>query len=189
MIILKGKFKWQDLAEAHSLHFNLDSLQFQLKETTAKDIYNLFLIVLFISLLALLIVILYGYFTITLIILLPIFMLALLGIIFLCSLLSRFNIHRIARQQFSQNKFFQCEHEFAISSTMIETSYRSKKIESGTMRYLLSDFHKYKSNKDMIILYQSKDLYFMFPRRLFASEKDFETCISYFEENLPTPKR
>ncbi|NJL89296.1 MAG: YcxB family protein [Coleofasciculaceae cyanobacterium SM2_1_6] len=53
----------------------------------------------------------------------------------------------------------------------------------------MSDFYKYKANEDIIILYQSKDLYYMFPRRFFASEEDFKTFISYLEASLPTPKR
>jgi hypothetical protein len=189
MIILRGKFKWQDIVDASSLDLDLDSLQRQLKETTAKDIYTLSLIVLFIFLLALLIFLIYRSLTITLIILSPIFMLALLGIALLYILLDRWRARRIARQLFSQDKGLQYEYEFVISSTIIESSYRSEAIESGTIRYLLSDFYKYKANEDIIILYQSKNLHYMFPRRFFASEEDFKTFISYLEASLPTPKR
>jgi YcxB-like protein len=67
---------------------------------------------------------------------------------------------------------------------MIETTS-----EHGTMKMRLSDFHKYKVSKDLILLYPSQVIFHMFPRRCFASEEDFKTFLSYLEANLGNPKR
>ena len=90
------------------------------------------------------------------------------------------NVRRI----FSQQKTLQVEYETVLSPEMFETTS-----ENGTMRMRLSDFHKYKVGKDLILLYQSQALFHMFPRRFFASEEDFKTFLSYLEANLGNPKR
>ena len=88
------------------------------------------------------------------------------------------------RRIFSQQKTLQAEYEIVISPEMIETTS-----DHGTMRMRLSDFHKYKVGKDLILLYQSQALFHMFPRRFFTSEEDFRTFLSYLEANLGSPKR
>lgn len=88
------------------------------------------------------------------------------------------------RRIFSQQKTLQAESETVISPEMMETTS-----ENGTARMRLSDFHKYKVGKDMILLYHSQTLFTMLPRRFFASEEDFKTVLSYLEANLGSPKR
>ncbi len=90
------------------------------------------------------------------------------------------NVRRI----FSQQKTLQIEYETAISPETIESTS-----EHGTMRMRLSDFHKYKVGKDLILVYQSQVIFHMFPRRFFSSEADFKTFLSYLEANLGSPKR
>jgi YcxB-like protein len=88
------------------------------------------------------------------------------------------------RRIFSQQKTLQMEYETVISPETIETTS-----QHGNTKINLSDFHKYKVGKDLILLYQSQVLFQMFPRHFFASEEDFKTFLSYLEANLGSPKR
>ncbi len=99
---------------------------------------------------------------------------------FMLFLIIPWNVRRI----FAQQKTLQVEYQTVISPEMIESTS-----ENGTMRMRLSDFHKYKVGKDLILLYHSQALFHMFPRRFFASEEDFNTFLSYLEANLGSPKR
>jgi YcxB-like protein len=90
------------------------------------------------------------------------------------------NVRRI----FSQQQTLRGEYETVISPEVIETTSKY-----GTTKIPLSDFHKYKVGKDLILLYQSQSLFHMFPRRFFVSEEDFKTFLSYLGANLGSPKR
>lgn len=87
------------------------------------------------------------------------------------------------RQVFSQQKNLQSEYEVFIYPEVIEASS-----EHGTMRMHLSDFYKYRAEKDLVLLYQSQMLFIIFPRRCFASEVEFNTFISYLQANLGQSK-
>lgn len=100
--------------------------------------------------------------------------------IFILFVIMPWNMRRI----YSQQKILHVEYTTVISPETIESSSKN-----GTMKMRLSDFHKYKVGKDMILLYQSQALFHMFPRRFFVSEEDFQTFISYLEANLGRPKR
>lgn len=100
--------------------------------------------------------------------------------IFILFVIMPWNVRRI----FSQQKTLHSEHTTVISPETIESTS-----EHGSMKMRLSDFHRYKVGKDMILLYQSQSLFHMFPRRLFASEEDFQTFISYLEANIGRRKR
>jgi hypothetical protein len=100
--------------------------------------------------------------------------------IFILFVIMPWNVRRI----FSQQKTLHSEHTTVISPETIESTS-----EHGSMKMRLSDFHKYKVGKDMILVYQSQVLFHMFPRRFFASEEDFQTFISYLEANIGRPKR
>jgi YcxB-like protein len=106
----------------------------------------------------------------------------LLGVIygFMLLFIIPWNVRRI----FAQQKTLHLEYQTVISPEMIESTS-----ENGTMRMRLSDFHKYKVGKDLILLYHSQIVFHMFPRRFFASEEDFNTFLSYLEANLGSPKR
>lgn len=108
--------------------------------------------------------------------------------IFLLGLLYAFILFAVipwkVRRIFAQQKTLHVEYQTAISPEMIESTS-----ENGNMRMRLSDFHKYKVGKDLILLYHSQALFHMFPRRFFASEEDFKTFLSYLEANLGSPKR
>jgi YcxB-like protein len=93
-----------------------------------------------------------------------------------------YSIPRNARRIFSQQKTLQVEYKTVISPEVIETTS-----ENGSMRMNLSDFHKYKVSKDLVLLYQSQAIFHMFPRRFFATEEDFELFISYLEDHLGSP--
>lgn len=84
-----------------------------------------------------------------------------------------------ARRIFSQQKSLQGEFEILIFPERIEINSTR-----GNMRMQLSDFHKYKVNKDMIVLYHSQAMFNIFPRRFFASDAEFKTFISYLKANL-----
>lgn len=88
------------------------------------------------------------------------------------------------RRIFSQQKAFQVEYQTVISPESLESTS-----EYGTVRIPLSDFHKYKVGKDLILVYHSSALFYMFPRRFFASDEDFKTFIFYLKANLGSPKR
>jgi YcxB-like protein len=89
------------------------------------------------------------------------------------------NVHRI----FLQQKTLQIEYKSVISPEIIESTS-----EIGTARIRLSDFHKYKVDKDLILLYQSQAIFLIFPRRFFTLEEDFKIFLSYLEANLGSPE-
>ncbi|MEM1253981.1 MAG: YcxB family protein [Cyanobacteria bacterium P01_H01_bin.21] len=88
-----------------------------------------------------------------------------------------------ARRIFSQQKTLQAEYEMVISPDTITSTTKN-----GYVEMPLSDFHKYKVGKDLILVYQSQALFHMFPRRFFASDEDYNTFLLYLEANLSPAK-
>lgn len=89
--------------------------------------------------------------------------------------------------RFSQWKIFQAEYETVISPETIEITS-----EYGSMRMCLSAFHRYRVSKDLIVLYECNEHWWLprfhiFPRRFFLSEGHFKTFLSYLKANLGNP--
>jgi YcxB-like protein len=94
--------------------------------------------------------------------------------------IAQFRSHRFSQQQ----KILQTEYETVISPEMIEINS-----ENGLMRMHLSAFQSYKVSKDLIVLYEHRDMvliprFHIFPRRFFLSEGHFKTFLSYLKANL-----
>ncbi|MGD1853679.1 MAG: YcxB family protein [Leptolyngbyaceae cyanobacterium] len=87
------------------------------------------------------------------------------------------------RRLSKQNAYLLFEHQVEISSEMLEV------VEvTGTIRMRLVDFVKYKFDKELIVLYVTDRAFRMFPRRCFKSESDFQTFLTYLQNNLGAPQ-
>jgi YcxB-like protein len=79
---------------------------------------------------------------------------------------------RIARQAkkiFKQQKSLQVPYECRITD---ETCFQ--KSEFGEARMAWSDFHKWKANDKLVLVYSSDRLFYMVPRRFFTSVEEYE---------------
>jgi len=78
-------------------------------------------------------------------------------------------VKRRARKTYAQQKTLRVVHENRITDDMLSTHS-----EMGDVRHKWIDFHKWKANKGMILVYLSDRMFVMFPRRSFASTDEFE---------------
>jgi Na+/melibiose symporter-like transporter len=77
---------------------------------------------------------------------------------------------RRAAKTFSQQKTLQVPFEGEITDE--KWHVRS---EIGESRISWADFHKWKGNKNLVLVYQSDRLFNMFPRRFFISDEEFQS--------------
>jgi YcxB-like protein len=87
------------------------------------------------------------------------------------------------RRLSSQSIYITFEHQIEISPEILEVIS-----VTGTTRMYLTDFHKYKISKEIIVLYLTDQRFHIFPRRCFSSEADVQTFLSYLQANLGSPK-
>lgn len=78
-------------------------------------------------------------------------------------------VKRSARKTYAQQKSLQILHECRITDDMFYTHS-----DMGDARHKWVDFHKWKGNETLILVYLSDRLFLMFPRRAFASTVEFE---------------
>ena len=87
------------------------------------------------------------------------------------------------RQTYQQLKLLQLEHTAEISEACLFC-----KNQHGQATLPWDVFHRWKSGKQLVLLYQADTLYHLFPRRAFASEEDFNTFQTILRAKLGTPK-
>lgn len=87
-----------------------------------------------------------------------------------------------ARKIFKQQKTLQVPYE----SELTDEAYAAVSVH-GTATIAWKEFHKYKMNKDTILVYQSDAIYHMFPKRWFTEEQFIEFK-SILQTQLGQPK-
>ncbi|HEV3272555.1 MAG TPA: YcxB family protein [Candidatus Methylacidiphilales bacterium] len=93
----------------------------------------------------------------------------LIWLLFFCVMLPR-KMAKQAAKIFSQQKTLQIPYECRITD---EKLYGHSEI--GESRMSWEDFHKWKGNEKLILVYQSDRIFHMFPRRWFASDDEFQS--------------
>lgn len=87
------------------------------------------------------------------------------------------------KRLFKQHKALQTPLELEFSDT-----HFSGTSQNGSFNMVWEDFHKWKRNKKMILIYQSSALMHMVPLRFFDSESDIEHLISILSSKLGKEK-
>ncbi|MEM6256184.1 MAG: hypothetical protein AAF821_24990 [Cyanobacteria bacterium P01_D01_bin.156] len=85
--------------------------------------------------------------------------------------------HRYARRESLRHTY-----ETVIGPDTITTTS-----ELGHRTVALADCYQYKLGRDCVLLYTSSELYKLFPRRFFSTDRDFHTFIFYLEDHLGQP--
>lgn len=87
------------------------------------------------------------------------------------------------RRLFKQQKTLQEPAEMEFTSEQLRVT-----APSGFLQMNWKDFHKWKRNKHMILLYHSAELMSMIPTRCFSNEEDLARFVSIMESNLGKEK-
>ena len=93
-------------------------------------------------------------------------------------------VYSSAKKQFKQSKKLSEPFEIEI----VEDSIRTKaSFGEGELKF--TDFHKWKSDKKMILLYHSDALFQMIPTRAFASEAERLDVIAKIQKHAGNPAK
>ena len=84
-------------------------------------------------------------------------------------------VHRLFNQQKSLHGTFTKQIS---PEQIVSTSSR------GIVTIPLTDYHQYKASESLVLLYQSRIVFEMYPRRFFTSQADFDTFKSYLRQTL-----
>ena len=102
----------------------------------------------------------------------------LLGFILYFSFLYYSIVYVSAKRQFKQNKKLSEPIEIEIT----EDSFRTK-ASYGNSELKFTDFHKWKFNKKIILMYHSDALFQVIPSRIFSNEEERLAVISSIQEH------
>ncbi|MFG6094849.1 YcxB family protein [Leptothoe sp. ISB3NOV94-8A] len=87
------------------------------------------------------------------------------------------------RRLAANNPYFLFENQIQISPDILEIVDAN-----GTTRTRLTDYVKYKFNRDLIILYITDRAFHVLPRHSFPSEENFQMFLTYLQNNLGSPQ-
>lgn len=88
-------------------------------------------------------------------------------------------IVRRTKKIFAQQKSLQLPRELTITDTHLYA-----KSERGEAKLPWEDFHKWKANEKIVLVYPSDVILHMFPRRWFASDADFQSFKDFLAQKI-----
>ena len=91
-------------------------------------------------------------------------------------------VYDSAKKQFKQSKKLSEPFEIEITQDSLKT-----KASYGEAELKFTDYHKWKFNEQMILLYQSDALFQIIPSRAFSSEEERQLAISQIQEHCGSP--